>query len=146
MSGRRVPDKEVGVKRILLSMAAAALLLAPAAGSAQDATTSGARLVRIGGPPKLKAAKRMQFPVHCSAPCFVKVTSRFDWPGPDLVLTSSTTIQPGQPKVDRITLNGPATAHLKANYRQSHLRVIARARNLETNAHQNDNRSFGFHL
>jgi hypothetical protein len=103
-------------------------------------------LVKIGGAPKLRAAKRLQFPVYCSKPCFVKVTSRFVWPGPDLALTSSTTIQPGHPKLDRITLNDPATAHLKANYQQSHLRVIARARNLETNAHQNDERSFGFHL
>jgi hypothetical protein len=134
------------VRRILLPVIAVGLLLAPAAGRAADATTSGAPLVRIGGAPKLQAAKRLQFPVFCSRPCFVKVTSRFAWPGPDLVLTSATTIQPGQPKVDRITLNGPATAHLKSNYRQSHLKVIARARNLETNAHQNDVRIFGFHL
>lgn len=134
------------MRRILLSLSAVGLLLAPAAGRAADATSSGVPLVRIGGPPKLKAAKRLQFPIYCSSPCFVKVTSRFDWPGADLVLTSSTIIQPGHPKVDRITLNGPATSHLKANYQHSHLRVIARARNLETNAHQNDQRTFGFHL
>jgi hypothetical protein len=134
------------VRRFLLSVITVGLLLAPAGGWAADATSSATPLVRIGGPPKLRAAKRLQFPVFCSRPCFVKVTSRFAWPGPDLVLTSATTIQPGHPKVDRITLNGAATDYLKANWQQSHLRVIARARDLATNAHQNDLRSFGFHL
>jgi hypothetical protein len=134
------------VRRILLSGIAVAMLLAPAAGSASDATSSAVPLVRIGGPPKLQAAKRLQFPIYCSEPCFVKVISRFAWPGADLVLTSATTLQPGHPKVDRITLNPPATEYLKANYLRSHLQVIARARNLETNAHRSDARSFGFHL
>lgn len=132
------------MKKLLIALVAALLLVAVGTGPVASAGTQP--LVTIGGPGKLQAARVLQFPIRCSEPCFVKVTSRLVWPGPDLVSTVSTTIQPGQPKVDRLTLNGPATQHLKDNYKQSHLRVIARARNLETNAKQNDQRTFGFKL
>jgi hypothetical protein len=132
------------MRRALMAAIATTALLGAGAGQVASSGAAGQPLVKIGGPPKIQAASHIQFPIYCSAPCFVKVTARFDWPGADLVSTVSSTIQPGHPKVDRLTLNGPATAHLKANYKQSHLKVIARARNLETNAHQNDNRTFGF--
>ena len=132
------------MKKLLIALVAALLLVAVGTGPTASAGTQP--LVRIGGPAKLQAARVLQFPIYCSAPCFVKVTARLVWPGADLVSTVSTTIQPGRPKIDRLTLNGPATAHLKENYRQSHLRVIARARNLDTNAKQNDQRTFGFKL
>ena len=132
------------MRRVLITATATMLLVGVGAGQVTSSGAAGRPLVKIGGPAKLQAAKRLQFPIYCSAPCFVKVTARIAWPGADLVSTVSAVIQPGHPKVDHLTLNGPATAHLKATYQQSHLRVIARARNLETNAHQNARRTFGF--
>ena len=132
------------MRRVLITGVAALSLIVVGLGPVASSGAGSRPLVKIGGPPKLQAASHIQFPIYCSSPCFVKVTARLAWPGPDLVSTVSSTIQPGHPKVDRLVLNGPATAHLKANYRQSHLKVVARARNLENGARQNDRRRFGF--
>ena len=134
------------MRRVLTAAIATTVLLGVGAAQVASSGAAGRPLVKIGGPPKLQAASNLQFPIYCSSPCFVKVTARIAWPGADLVSTVSATIQPGHPKVDRLTLNGPATAHLKSTYKRSHLKVVARARNLDTNSHQNDKRTFGFHL
>jgi len=134
------------LKRVAIAAIAMALLAPVPSATGSAATTSGAPLVRIGGPAKLKVARVLQFPIYCSRPCFVKVTVKLILPGPNLVLSDTTTIQPGRPKIDRLTLNRPATAVLKENYRVARLEVIARARNLETGARAEDRRTFRFHL
>ena len=110
------------------------------------AATAAAPLVTIGGPAQLRAARVIQFPVYCSRPCFVKVTVKLVMPGPDLISTVSDEIYPGRPKVDRLTLNRPATDQLKASFREARLWAVARARNLATGARQTDRRSFEFKL
>jgi hypothetical protein len=144
---KHVTGKEVCLRRVATAAIAMALLV-PLPGSAAGAegVMSGAPLVKIGGPAKLKAARVLEFPVYCSRPCFVKVTVKLLLPGPNLVLTDATTIQPGRPKVDRLKLNRPATVALKENYREARLEVIARARNLETGARAVARRTFKFHL
>ena len=132
------------MRRVLITASATMLLLGVGAGQVASSGAAGRPLVKIGGPQKLQAAQRLQFPIYCSEPCFVKVTARIAWPGADLVSTVSAVMQPGLPKVDHLTLNGPATAHLKETYRQARLKVVARARNLETNAHRNARKIFGF--
>ncbi len=135
------------LRRLTICALALALLgagvAAPAAAGGAKAR-SAAPLVRIGGPAKLKAARKLTFLLACSAPCRVTVTVKLILPGPNLVSTVSGVIQPGHPRPDTLTLNASATHDLKASYRQCRLKVIARARNLSTNARQTARRTFLF--
>lgn len=130
----------------LAAVAIAALMLLPGApaGAQSDATASRAPLIKIGGPPKLKVRRVLRFPIFCSDPCFAQVTSKLRLPGPNLNVTVSGNV--GRRTVIRLVLNAALRNYLKANYRQSRLRVVARARNLATNAHATDRRTFRFRL
>jgi hypothetical protein len=139
------------MKRTSIVVAATALLctapstLAGASAAPAGATASATGFVQIGGPAKLQVARQLKFPVRCSVPCSAGITATLQFPDGKLGPTTiRTTIQPGHPKVDVLTLNGPALRHLKATYLGSKLKVVVRARNLDTGGRAVDRRNFGF--
>jgi hypothetical protein len=120
------------------------LLPGASAGARSEATATAAPLIRIGGPAKLKVRKVLKFPIFCSHPCFATVTTKLILPGPNLHTTVSGSV--GRRTAIKLRLNGTLRDYLKDHYRQSRLKVIARARNLDTNAHATARRTFRFHL
>ena len=65
-------------------------------------------------------------------------------PGPNLNTTVSGSVNRRTPV--RLVLNGALKDYLADHYGESKLKVVARARNLDTNAHATARRTFRFHL
>jgi hypothetical protein len=120
------------------------MVLAAPAGAGSVAGTSARPAVRIGGPHRLHARRILKFPVFVSADSFVKVTGKLRLPGPNLPVRLSGIIRRGHPKQVKLTLNGPANRALKDSFRVSSLKIVVRARNLETNVRHTDRKTFRF--
>ena len=135
------------MKRVSIAVVAvAALMLLPGASASArpGASASSGPLIKIGGPARLEVRKVLKFPIFCSHPCFAVVTTKLILPGPNLHTTVSGSV--GRRTPIKLTLNGALRDFLKDNYREAKLKVVARARNLDTNAHATARRTFRFRL
>jgi hypothetical protein len=109
------------------------------------ATTVINGFLAIGGPKKLKVAKKLKIPVACQVDCDIVARSTLKLPGPNLgPVSSSGHIQPSASKVIILTLNGPAKAALKDGFKSSKLIVRVTATDSSTGQQVNANKSFKF--
>lgn len=119
---------------IVLSLAAATALLAAPAGGAGASSGDGpvasesAKLVRILGPTRKKAQRRVVFPIACSVDCrvFARVLTKTAQGniGPAFL---SGTIQGGRARRAVFTYNRAAVAAIRSNIRAAKMLVRVRA-------------------
>lgn len=107
---------------------------APGATSAQ--TKAGATAwVRVFTPVKMKPLRKLRYRIYCRVACSLAVTTKLKWPGRrNLVSTIRGTFKAGESRANILTLNQPAVNTLKANWRQTVMEIVVRARNRETGA------------
>ncbi len=93
----------------------------------------------------MKPAKKLKYRIACRDACKVTVTTKLIWPNrPNLVSTIRGTFQAGESRANILTLNSPGRNTLKANYRRTTMKVIVRAKNLDTGAKRTVRKSFRF--
>ena len=101
--------------------------------------------VKIEGADRLPAAKKLRYRVRCLRACRVQVTARVIWPArPNLVNRIRGGLRSGESRRNIVVLNRVALNVLRANYRQSRLRVVVRATDKKTGATATARRTFRF--
>ena len=127
--------------KLIAATVAAFAVLAPAANAVDNDA-----LIAYSGPLKLKAAKRVSYPVLCSANCTVTATTTLVLPGPDLgpvVVPGNLTA--GTPAEPYIVLNKAALHNLRNNVNKARLRTQIEATNTTNGDTDTDTQVFKFH-
>jgi hypothetical protein len=130
---------------LLALVAGLAMPASSAMASRATASVIGETLVAYSGPAKVKAAKRISFPVICAVTCNLSADMTLALPGPNLgPVTVQGSLQAGQAGEPFIKPNGPALQDLKANLGRSKLITSITATDVTTGETDTDTRTFKF--
>ena len=132
-------------RHILLAAALFVLASVVALGPAVGEANAAPNWVRIDGNDRIPAAKKLRYRIACRDACTVEVTARLTWPArPNLVNRLRGHLRAGESRSNIIVLNPVARNVLRANLRQSRLRVVVRATNRKTGRRAAVRRTFRF--